>query len=417
MGSTISDARFRIVFVAGLLSILLAFAAPAAKAEPVTVTGDETRLEVNIINFVKLLSDGIFISAIPPARLEFGSQPAAIFPITGGVFDSDNSLSAVTHGGGLHIAKDSIGQSLDVTNIVLQCTSVTGCRLLGTANQVLPNEVAEVADVVISDDQAGTITFTGTALVSQAAALALNTIFQTTVFEAGMELGVLRSTITYDVTVDPDAYVRPAGATPVRVSLVPSYQQCTDANRVHGSPLDSPSCSPPAPASPNVTVGTFEANGAPTKSVAFARFAARAGDPGTPAVDEADVAVRVRATDIRASGDLTDYGGELQAQVNLRITDRNSTVLAPIFPYDQRATVQDTPLSVTVPCSTTADTTVGSTCSITTTADTLVPGTVLEGKRSVWGLDRVTLLDGGADGDAETAGDNAVFATQGVFVP
>jgi hypothetical protein len=65
---------------------------------------------------------------------------------------------------------------------------------------------------------------------------------------------------------------------------------------------------------------------------------------------------------------------------------------------------------------TTASTTIGSTCSIATTADTLVPGTAAEGDRSVWGFDTVRLLDGGPDGDAETA-DNQVFATQGVFVP
>jgi hypothetical protein len=124
----------------------------------------------------------------------------------------------------------------------------------------------------------------------------------------------------------------------------------------------------------------------------------------------------VSATDIRATGDLSDYTGELQAQVMLRITDRNNSLLPPIFPDDQRGTLQDTPLSVTVPCTTTGAA-AGSTCSIATTADTLVPGTVTEGDRSVWELDRVRLLDGGVDGDAETAVDNMLFATQGVFVP
>jgi hypothetical protein len=32
-------------------------------------------------------------------------------------------------------------------------------------------------------------------------------------------------------------------------------------------------------------------------------------------------------------------------------------------------------------------------------------------------LDRVRLLDGGVDDDADTAADNMLFATQGVFVP
>ena len=57
-------------------------------------------------------------------------------------------------------------------------------------------------------------------------------------------------------------------------------------------------------------------------------------------------------------------------------------------------------------------------CSVTTTADTLVPGTVVEGDRAgVGDSTACRLLDGGVDGDAETAADNLLFATQGVFVP
>jgi hypothetical protein len=71
---------------------------------------------------------------------------------------------------------------------------------------------------------------------------------------------------------------------------------------------------------------------------------------------------------------------------------------------------------VTVPCTGTGPD-AGATCSIVTTADTLMPGTVTEGDRAVWELDRVRLLDGGVDDDADTAADNMLFATQGVFVP
>ena len=61
------------------------------------------------------------------------------------------------------------------------------------------------------------------------------------------------------------------------------------------------------------------------------------GSPSTPA-DEADVTIDVSATDIRSTGDLSDYTGELQAQVSLRITDRNNSPLPPIFPDDQPGT-------------------------------------------------------------------------------
>ena len=64
-----------------------------------------------------------------------------------------------------------------------------------------------------------------------------------------------------------------------------------------------------------------------------------------------------------------------------------------------------------------SDSTIGSECSIVTSADALVPDTVKEGRRSVWQLGQVRVSDGGADADADTAGDNTQFLTQGIFIP
>ena len=47
----------------------------------------------------------------------------------------------------------------------------------------------------------------------------------------------------------PAAYPRPKGAGPLRVSLVPAYDECTAPNREHGPPLAYPSCNPPAQSS------------------------------------------------------------------------------------------------------------------------------------------------------------------------
>ena len=57
------------------------------------------------------------------------------------------------------------------------------------------------------------------------------------------------------------------------------------------------------------------------------------------------------------------------------------------------------------------------TCTLSTTADSVIPGFVKELKRAIWQLGPVRVYDGGADGDAETQGDNTLFATQGIFVP
>src|SRR5262245_32968308 len=75
---------------------------------------------------------------------------------------------------------------------------------------------------------------------------------------------------------------RPKGATPLRVSLVPSYNACTAPNRTHGPPLAFPSCNPPVQTSTNVTVGTPDANGAAANSTGFAKLDVIVGAPGPP---------------------------------------------------------------------------------------------------------------------------------------
>jgi hypothetical protein len=122
------------------------------------------------------------------------------------------------------------------------------------------------------------------------------------------------------------------------------------------------------------------------------------------------VRVRVSITDVRKRGDLSDYTGELQLRPVLRITDRYNGPSE-----SEPATTQDSPFPVPVPCAATAGA-AGATCAVNTTFDAVVPGAVPEGKRSVWALDALAVMDGGPDGLAATA-PNTLFARQGVFVP
>jgi hypothetical protein len=205
------------------------------------------------------------------------------------------------------------------------------------------------------------------------------------------------------------SYVRPRGATPLRVSLVPAYRQCTSPDRTHGPSLTFPSCSAPQQTSAHLTVGTFDANGKPPGSVGSARFDVHVGDPATSA-DEADVGLSVSLTDVRRTGDLSDYTGELQLAPLVRITDRFNGPS-----QGEPATTQDSLFDVTVPCAATAGD-AGGTCSLSTSFDAVRPGSVPEGKRAIWALDTIELRDGGADGLAAT-GPNALFARQGIFIP
>ena len=143
------------------------------------------------------------------------------------------------------------------------------------------------------------------------------------------------------------------------------------------------------------------------------RLATVIGNPGTPA-DEADVNDHVldhrRARWRRRSP--TTPASCRHGPSCASPTGRNGAT------GNDSATVSDTPYAFTVPCTATGGTAnIGSTCSLTTTADALMPGTVRETKRTIWQLGEIVVLDGGADGDADTAADNTVFLRQGMFVP
>ena len=213
------------------------------------------------------------------------------------------------------------------------------------------------------------------------------------------------------VSVDSAAPPRPKGATPLRTSLVPAYQPCTTGNRTHGAPLSYPSCAPPQLTSGQLTVGTADSNGKAANSIGYVLLKAQPGNSSTPA-DEADVRITTSITDVRKKSDLSDYTGQVQTVLNLRLTDSQPTANG-----DEPQTTEDFPFGVTVPCAATDSTTVGSACSLATTADTVMPGAVPESKRSIWALDKVEVYDAGPDGDVSTTDDNTLFETQGVFVP
>ena len=69
-----------------------------------------------------------------------------------------------------------------------------------------------------------------------------------------------------------------------------------------------------------------------------------------------------------------------------------------------------------MPCTATADPSVGSECAVATSFDAIAPGSVPEGRRSIWQLGQVEVNDGGDDGIVATPG-NTLFERQGVFVP
>jgi Tol biopolymer transport system component len=226
-----------------------------------------------------------------------------------------------------------------------------------------------------------------------------------------------RSDFEPDVQPNSIAYPRPKSASPLRVPLVPAYTRCAAPNRTHGPPLGFGSCTPPSQKSPNISVGTPDANGAAANSVGFARFTVL---PAFFPPQDADFGIELSISDVRCGPGTTacgpandsagpDYVGELQLDHVVRFTER--------FPSYDPQTVQDFRFPVQASCSATSSTATGAVCSVYTSATAVVPGVVHDGRRAIWQVGEVRVLDGGPDGDADTAGDNSLFATQGVFVP
>jgi hypothetical protein len=204
-------------------------------------------------------------------------------------------------------------------------------------------------------------------------------------------------------------YARPKGASPLRASLVPAFNQCTAPNRTHGAPLAFGSCAPPVQSSAQLTVGAPDSNGAGANSIGAVTYSVIVGNPTPP--NDADVKLTVSMTDVRVKATLADYTGQLQVDAGARVTDRLNGPSS-----DEPATGTDTSFPVTVPCAATGSTTIGSTCSVSTTFNAVTPGAIVESQRAIWELGDVKVFDGGPDGVAST-GPNTLFARQGVFVP
>jgi hypothetical protein len=217
---------------------------------------------------------------------------------------------------------------------------------------------------------------------------------------------------------------RPKAASPVQMSLVPAYAPCVAPNRTHGPPLAFASCSPPAQASAQATVGTADAFGGGANSASSLRlwgplpcdFNCFDGDFYIkPALNDVRcLPTGARCGTANASGP-ADYSGDVRFSLTFRLTDHYNAA-APGGGADA-ATVQDFTIDHSWPCAQSGSTSTGSTCDLQTQVDVLIPGASKRSKREIWALDAVRIYDGGPDGDGDTIADNTVFLRPGVFIP
>lgn len=224
----------------------------------------------------------------------------------------------------------------------------------------------------------------------------------------------------------PATYVRPKAAPKVSFSMVPAYPECTAPNRVHGPPLEHPSCNPAHNPSAVATFGEPTANGAADNSVGRIELKADVGIPGPP--DDSDVLMQASVTDVRCAAGATtcgaanaaagpDYTGQLVARIPARSTDRFNAV----EPGGGSDPATSTAFTLQLPLSCTEtigffNSFIGSSCFAATSVNAIVPGWITDGKRTVFELGQVTLFDGGPDGHWSTS-PNAPIMRQGVSIP
>jgi hypothetical protein len=214
------------------------------------------------------------------------------------------------------------------------------------------------------------------------------------------------------------SHVRPKGATPIRVFLVPASKQCTSPNTSHGAPLAFPSCGPPVQTSSYLTVGTPDANGAGAKSAGYITLKVKTTSPEDLLISGSVSDVRClpgTAASLCNSANLADgpdYSGGLQGNAMIRISDHyNGPGLT------EAATMIDLPFPMNLTCATTADTSIGGLCNINTSGPVICPECqIREGERMVVEITQLQMFDGGQDGQAAT-NDNTLFMSQGLFIP
>jgi hypothetical protein len=208
-------------------------------------------------------------------------------------------------------------------------------------------------------------------------------------------------------------HLRPQGATPFRVPLVPAFIKCSTPNANHNPPLIIPSCQPPSSSSINLQIGTFDVNAAPAQSIGFFKVVATGTDANfTFSLKDVRCLPPTAASVCTPANtaDGPDYIGELEATFIATITSHS-------YPGGVAGTAIGIAFPVTIPCAATANT-IGSLCALTTTYNSLIPGVIGSGPnhRAVWEYSQVQVNDGGNDGVVSTV-PNGLFMVQGMFFP
>ncbi len=184
----------RAVLVALLATVAaLVAVAPAKAADPLPVTGVDTRLALDPGAAAALTSLGVQVRPSTSATVDEAGR--IVFPVTGGELTPELQ-GRVTHSGGLFLRKGRFGLPINVQRFTIDLTGGVP-KLNAELRYVgLRFDLATLTNISVAPGEGGATVVTADVELTGFAASVLNLAFQTKALGAGFKLGTATATVT-----------------------------------------------------------------------------------------------------------------------------------------------------------------------------------------------------------------------------
>lgn len=181
--------------IVALVAVAATFAvavAPAQAADPIPVTGVDTRLALDPAAGAALTSLGVQVRPSTSATVDETGR--IVFPVTGGSLTPELQGN-VTHSGGLFLRKGRFGLPINVQRFTIDLTGEP--KLTAELRYVgLRFDLAKLTNISVAAGAGGATVVTADVELTGFAASVLNLAFQTKALGAGFKLGTATATVT-----------------------------------------------------------------------------------------------------------------------------------------------------------------------------------------------------------------------------
>lgn len=177
----------------GLAAVLVLTTAPARAADPIPVTGVDTRLALDPGAAAALTSLGVY--ARPTTAATVDDDGRFVFPVTGGEL-TPALAGTVTHTGGIYLRKGGrFTVPINVQNFTIDLTGdpKLTAELRGTGIRF---DLARLTNIAVAPGDGGATVVTADVELTGFTASVLNFAFRTRALSAGFKLGTATATVT-----------------------------------------------------------------------------------------------------------------------------------------------------------------------------------------------------------------------------